>query len=91
MAEFKRPTRDELTQAEAWAIGLLRKKKGDNYVPQTPEEIQAGKVVSVTDLAVYVFGLEGWVCPHCLGFTSMAGKMPLAPANCHSCGRVLQQ
>jgi len=90
MAESKRPTRDELTRAEAQGLRLLKEKKGDNYIPQLPEEIDTGSPVSVTDWAVYVFGLEGWVCPHCLAFTSMRGKMPLAPANCHSCGRVLQ-
>lgn len=91
MGELARPTRDELTQAEAHGLSLLRQKKGDNYVPQTPEEIRAGSPTSVTPLAVYVYGLEGWVCPHCLAFTSMHGKMPLAPADCHSCGKVLQQ
>lgn len=91
MTDLKYPTHDELTQAEAAALRLLKERKGDNYIPQTPEEIQFGSSVSTTNLAVYVFGLEGWMCPHCLAFTSVRGRMPLAPANCHSCGKVLQQ
>lgn len=46
--------------------------------------------VTVTEFAAYAHGIEAWVCPHCLEVTDVSQRMPLAPANCESCGALLQ-
>lgn len=46
--------------------------------------------VTETELAVYVHGVEAWVCPHCLAINYVGDRMPLAPTSCKRCNVVLQ-
>lgn len=47
--------------------------------------------VTMAERAVYIHGVEAWVCPQCFKTTSVANRLPMAPASCTHCGWLLQR